>query len=558
MDKYKVKGLFKHTPAKIGLLAYAGMWLFTALGALVLPLDVNAYEPVMANLSPANNYLSFPKDINIQEIQMITSGTSFSMALQKDGSVISWGGKEFNQEEVAKTFQDKHIQQIAAGANHVIAVDENNEMYEVGNVPYAQNPLSNRVKESIQVEGVQKVFASDTYSGCLTNTGYLYYWGNTTALNLNEVPEEHQGLITNVVANPFHILYTLEDKTLHIVGRNDQLSEIPLAFKNHTLEVLDMQMNYSTILILDTNHQLHMWGDSIYDIPNTFRQPVQIVSGRRNFHILYEDESVIGIGNHSKNSTFVDQLYSSYEQTYALHEDSLESWGNAGFVLGSDEYGRDILTRLVHGGLISLVIGLPACVLSCVLSIFFGLASGYYGGKIDHIIMRLSECISSIPFLPLIVTLSVFLMKDTSAYVRIGIVMLLYGGVSWTALARLIRTKVLVEKQKDYILYEKVIGASHLRILLKHILPSTISILVADITLLYASTLLIEASLSFLGFGVPTPYPSWGNMLQGAQTMQVIQLYWWQWFFAMFCVILSILSIHIIGETIRKEVNPKE
>lgn len=551
-----MRKLLKNKTLALGLLLYIGVWLFTIVGTIYLPFNPNDHEPIMANLPPSKSYLNSPIDLEPKDIKMITNGTSFSLALLNNGSVVSWGDDEEIINEVENI--DKNIQQIAAGARHVVAIDKDNELIEFGEVTSYQKQLSSEQKKMMQEEGVQTLFASDTFSGCLTTNGYLYYWGNTASLAMNDITNTHQGHITKVVVNPFHLLYMLDDGTLHMVGREDELSEIPESINNGNIRIKDMYMNYTTVMILDDNNQIHMWGEEVYDLPKHNRVPIQIVSGRRNFHILYEDGTVDGLGENAKSDENVQMLYSNYFQTYAIHENSIQSWGNDGFLLGSDEYGRDILTRLVHGGLISLVIGLPACILSCFLSIFFGLLSGYCGGKIDHYIMRLSECISSIPFLPLIITLSAFLIKDTNAYLRLAIVMLLYGCLSWPSLARLIRSKVMVEKKKDYILYEESVGASNKRILWKHIFPSTFSILAADITMLYASTLLIEASLSFLGFGVPAMYPSWGNMLESARTIQVIQLYWWRWLFAAICIFISVLSVHLISEAIRKQINPKE
>lgn len=549
----KLHKLLKHTSAKIGLGLYVGIWLFTIIGSWLLPMDPYEHDSILADLPPASSYGTYPKDLDVTNITDITSSVSFSVALMKDGNVVTWG----EDEGISKTIEGMHVKAMAAGANHFVVVDRNDTIYEFEEVPASQTILNDRIRNFLKEDGVKEVYASDTYSACLSNGGYLFYWGATSALDLASIPDEHQGHIDKAVLNPNHVLYVLDDGTIHMLGRKDRLSKIPDGLTNGSVAIKDIAMSYDSVLVLDEHNKLHSWGETSYEFKE-LSTPISIFNSRHSFYVMNEDHSVIEYAKEETISYDVDAIYASDVQTYMIGNGELHATCFTGFPLGSDSYGRDILTRLVHGGLISLLIGLPACLLSLILSIFFGLISGYYGGKVDHIIMRLSECISSIPFLPIVITISAFLMDSMEGYSRIMIVMLLYGSVSWPSLARMIRTKVMVEKEKDYVLYEEMIGASPLRIMWKHIFPSTFSILAADITLLYASTLLMEASLSFLGFGVPPLNPSWGNMLQAAQTMQTISSCWWQWFFPALCVFLSILSIHLMAEALRKEIDVKE
>ncbi len=540
----------KHRPAKIGLGIYVLIWLFILIGSAVLPLRTYEHEPLLADLPPANSYLSIP-DVKAERVKKIVSGTTYGAVLLDDGTLQVWGDHPFSLPEI----EGMRLFDMASGAQHMVLVDQENQIYEIGKYPYAQTSLSALDKEFLRKDGILEVYASDTYSACLSNSGYLYFWGMTDALN--EIPEQHQGHIQKAAVHPYHIAYLLDDGTVHMNGRNDRLSHIPREFTDGTIRVLDLAISYESVFVVDEDHHVHTWGDVIYDVPDHLRVR-RIVSGRRNVHLLYEDGSVVGMGADSRSLSYGDALYSGYFQTYVLQDGDILAWGNSGFPIGSDAYGRDLLTRLAHGGFITLLLGLPACLISLLLAVFLGLLSGYRGGWIDRAVIRLSECISSIPFLPIVVTLSAFMMDNTVGYIRMIVVMVLYGCVSWPSLARLIRIQVMAEREADYVRYEEMIGASSFRIMIKHILPSTFPMIAADIASLYASSILMEASLSFLGFGVPLLYPSWGNMLQTAQSMHVIENCWWQWFFPALFVFLSVLAVHFFSEGIRREYHPKE
>lgn len=547
----RIRKTVRHMSLKIGLGIYVMIWLVLIIGSICLPLDTFDHETILADLPPSVSYLDIPKTMKPDHIQKIANGITFGVVLDTQGEITAWGDIPFDETDI----KDTSILHIAAGAKHIVFADINGNIEELGEVPSTYKKLTDEERNAIKQEGIREVYATDTYSACLTNQGTLYYWGMISALETNGIAKEHQGHIVDVVLHPYHILYLLDDGSIHLSGRDDILkSTMPEEVKTKT--ITKIAMNADSILIEDRDERLYSWGESINELPSGSGIK-DIVSTRHDFYILYDDGTLLDVhANKIRND--IHNVYANYYQTYAVGEHDIYAFGKKGFLLGSDAYGRDILTRLLHGGFATMLIGLPACLISLILAVIFGLCSGYYGGKWDHICLGISDCIASIPFLPIVITLSAFLMDNVEGYSRILIIMLLYGCVSWTSLARLIRSKVLSEKEKDYILYEQAIGASDARILIRHIFPSTFSIIAADITSLYASAMLMEASLSFLGFGIPSILPSWGNMLQAAQSMHAIEELWWQWFFPAVSIFLTILSVHLITEAIRKDVNPKE
>ena len=208
--------------------------------------------------------------------------------------------------------------------------------------------------------------------------------------------------------------------------------------------------------------------------------------------------------------------------------------------------------------LVSVPIGAVAVIVSTIIAILIGCISGYFGGRVDMLLMRITEICSAIPFLPFAMMLSFVIrtmpIEETE---RIFIIMIMLGLLSWTGLARMIRAQVLSEREKEFVTAAKSMGIKETAIAFKHILPNVISIILVNVTLDFAGCLLTESSLSYLGFGVQQPQPTWGNMLDGANNSIIIQNYWWQWVFPAIFLSIATISINIIGDTLRDVMDPK-
>jgi peptide/nickel transport system permease protein len=195
--------------------------------------------------------------------------------------------------------------------------------------------------------------------------------------------------------------------------------------------------------------------------------------------------------------------------------------------------------------------------ISTFIGLLIGMISGFYGGWIDNILMRFAEVISSFPFLPLAITLSGFLQGMLTQSQKLLLIMMILGFISWPGLARLIRGQILAEREKDFVLAARALGIRSAKIITRHILPNIINVVIVSMTLSYAGSLLTEAGLSFLGFGVVPPSPSWGNMLTGSQDSSVISLYWWRWTLPALAVLMAALSVNIVGDGLRDAMDPK-
>ncbi|WP_062352052.1 oligopeptide ABC transporter permease [Bacillus kwashiorkori] len=222
--------------------------------------------------------------------------------------------------------------------------------------------------------------------------------------------------------------------------------------------------------------------------------------------------------------------------------------------LGTDKSGRDIFTRLLFGGRVSLLIGLSCTFFVIVLGTIVGSVAGYFGGIIDNLLMRFTDLVLTFPFMVFVIVLNAILDgKVNGVWVLIGTISIL----SWGGVARIVRSKILAEKENEYVLAAVSIGCRPSKVIVKHILPNVLSTIIVQATILFASMIVAESGLSYLGFGVPVETPSWGNMLSYANEPDVLSGKPWIWIPPALAITLTILSINFIGEGIKDALNPK-
>lgn len=210
-----------------------------------------------------------------------------------------------------------------------------------------------------------------------------------------------------------------------------------------------------------------------------------------------------------------------------LHLFGVESDDAPVFIFGSDAYGRDLFSRMLYGGQISLLAGLLATALALSCGLLIGSLAGFFGGWTDDLLMRVSELFLALPWLYLLFAIRAFLPLAISPLRAFFLVVVLIGTVGWARPARLIRGVVLSAKERDYIRAARGFGASNIYLLRRHILPQTWSVVLTQAAILVPQYVLAEVTLSFLGLGVPEPAPSWGNILSSLQQYSVLTSYWW-------------------------------
>ena len=237
-----------------------------------------------------------------------------------------------------------------------------------------------------------------------------------------------------------------------------------------------------------------------------------------------------------------DPLYIDMAQKFAKP-------GEAGFVLGADELGRDVFSRLLHAGRVSLADGLMTAVVTVLVGSVLGALAGYYGGTIDAVIMRLVDILLSMPTIFLLLALAAFL-KPTLLTIT-----LIIGLNSWMSVARMVRGQLLSLKQQEFILAARAMGASDRRLIFRQLLPNALAPVLVAATLNVATAILLESSLSYLGYGIQPPTASWGNMLNNAQTYVFYAP--WVAVYPGIMITATVLSFNFAGDGLRDALDPR-
>jgi peptide/nickel transport system permease protein len=224
--------------------------------------------------------------------------------------------------------------------------------------------------------------------------------------------------------------------------------------------------------------------------------------------------------------------------------------GSDKFLLGTDHLGRDVLSRLIFGARVSLVVGFTAVIFAGVIGTLLGIISGYLGGWVDQVIMRITDAWLAIPGL----TWAIFLAAIVGPS-AMNIVIIL-GAVYWTRYARVVRGEVLSLRERDFVRLAVVAGCSKWSIMKKHILPNVVNSAIVLATLMLGVVVVVEASLSFLGVGVPPPQPAWGLMLADGKK-GLMAGYWWLTVFPGTCIALLVLSANMLGDSLRVKLDPQ-
>lgn len=226
--------------------------------------------------------------------------------------------------------------------------------------------------------------------------------------------------------------------------------------------------------------------------------------------------------------------------------------------MGTDELGRDMWARVIYGGRVSLTVGLLAMGIAVALGAAIGLAAGFYGGWVDNALMRLTDVFLSLPRLLVLILLTTYLRAADIPGLQpgtFGPIAFVIGLLSWMSVARLVRASTLELKERDFIAATRALGGSDWRIMLVHILPNVASPIIVAATLGLAGAIISESGLSYLGFGVQPPTPTWGNMLRNAQSQMLIAP--WTAIFPGLMIFLVVIAINYLGDGLRDALDPR-
>ncbi len=595
-----VKAFFRRKLAVGALIVLIAMFLFVFIGPLFFPMDLTYTDPLQANMAPNYTLMKVPAGLK-DNIKSINGFADFTVGVSNDNTFYIWGntknqltGVDFTK--LPDEIQPGKVAHAAAGSDHVIAITTDGKVVGWGNSSNGQyGPLKagdeqfytqmpdELLNGTIDPNEVEQLVCGYQCTALVMKDGTGYMWGNNNAMI--SLPEFARGDKYNVdlekvAFSNYYALYLMEDGSVtggqslsfHMQSAVSSTGETIKNLKNYIADkkVVDIAAtNNCYAMVLDDGSVL-VFGAASYgerDLPADMKgkKIVSVSAGTRHFVAVGEDGQVYSWGHNDGGQCDLagettKTVFTGAKQTYLVNEDHelTDSAGFRGYLMGTDNMGRDTLTRIVHGGKMTMTIGAVAVIVSTVIAIIVGCVSGYFGGWVDMLLMRITEICSSIPFLPFAMMLSYIIRTmDIPETTRIFIIMVMLGLLSWTGLARMIRAQVLAEREKEFVTAAQAMGVRERAIAFKHILPNVISVILVSVTLDFAGCMLTESSLSYLGFGVQQPQPTWGNMLNGANNSLVIQNYWWQWVFPSIFLSVATISINIIGDTLRDVLDPK-
>ena len=571
-----VKNFFRNPLGVIGLIMFIGIILIVFVGSAILPFNQYYSQGNLTNVAPGGAYMNYPSEMEKEGTEKISIGNTFAAGLTKEGNVYVWGADNEDNilsipEKAKEALENKEIVDIAAGDRHIIFATEDNEIYGWGNNSFDQTKMPPMAESQIKNEGIEKLGAGVQYSVVVTKEKNLVVWGSTLASRLNLIPSSVQGQVEDFDTSAINMIVAKTDGTVQLLGvmGAENQTTMPEELADGSKFVSKVALSSDSAAAVTDDGELYVWGPSRSgltgdNVPKFDAKIVDVEGGDTTFTALDENGKIYtwGKDNYGELNTpdgeGYEQIYASYFNNYAVKEDSnIDTWGLNGFRFGSDDQGRDIFTRLIHGGRMTMIISLISTVIQVVLGVLIGMIAGFAGGRVDNVLMRVTEIISSFPFYPMLISLSALLPPGASQTQRITMVMVLLGLLGWTGLARLVRGQILAERERDYITAARALGVKNWSIMIKHILPNILSIVIVNATLGYAGNLLSESGLSFLGFGVQEPTPSWGNMMSAAQSSEVLNTYWWRWVFPALAVFLVSFSVNLIGDAIRDAIDPR-
>ena len=551
--------------AMAGIFCFVIIFLCCVILPFFYPIDLYYQDVTQANVAPGFGMLKVPSAMqgNAQDISV---GSTFSVGLDKDGNVYEWGTLPNDRlRDIPSQEETGKLVMVSAGLDHVVAANEDGEVFTWGNnrmgleqIPMELRSGGNKIK---QLEAGYQV------SLALTEDGEMYNWGSAYLLNIS-YPEGVQGNIEKFAQSTNIVMALTKDGEIYplTTSTGSAYVNVPEDIQG---DVVDFDLSDESGAAVTSDGRVHTWGNNVHNtltVPEEIQGHVVSVSGGRyHFTAILDDGSVASWGDNTHGQasapalgTAAAEVDAGYYANYCIDEDgNVTSWGLDGYLMGTDDLGRDLFRRLLAGGRMTMTVGAISVVISTIIGILVGGISGYKGGKVDNLLMRLTEIVSSIPFLPFCIILSSILGNSISETERIILIMVILGVLSWPGIARLVRGSVLAEREQEFVTAAKSLGVKEFGIIFRHIVPNIITVIIVNATLDFATCMLTESSLSFIGFGVAEPNATWGNMLNGAQNGQVIANYWWRWVFPSVVLGLCTISINCIGDGLRDDIDPK-
>ncbi len=586
------QAFFRKKTALVALATLVFLFAFVFIAPAFVSLDINYTDPLQQNVAPGYGLRTLPKALKGQ-IQGVNGFSDFTVGIGKDGRLFVWGNtkdrlKKIDVKTVPDTVEKQGVRLASAGKDHIMALTSSGELVGWGDDSCGQYgakptlnalPMPESLLSPVDADTVEALVSGYQVSAMVFKDGRGYAWGNTNAVkNLSQFAVFDNARAVAFTNSALVLLKTDGTVTTgnegvffsavsSVNGRQNSFDAY-LVGRN----VVKLATNNKCVALLTDDGELIVSGafengEDILPALSDGEYFTDVVGGTRHFVALTNLGKVYAWGHDGYGQCDVQgitatdgRIFAGALQSYVVSKEGelVESAGLKGYLMGTDGRGRDVFARIVHGGKMTMTIGAVAVLVSSAIAIIVGCVSGYFGGWVDTLLMRITEIFASIPFLPFAMLLSQIIKNyNVSETARIFIIMLILGALSWTGLARMIRGQVLAEREKEFVLSARAMGVKEGTIAFRHVLPNVVSVILVSMTLDFAGCLLTESSLSYLGFGVQQPRPTWGNMLSGANNSAVIQNYWWQWLFPSLFLSVAVICINVLGDALRDALDPK-
>ncbi len=562
-------------------------------------------ETTQKDLPPTLDLMSVPGDLQNEGIKSIDSYSSFTVGLSNAGKVYVWGvGKVgatgVDVKQIPEEVRNAKIAFVAAGQDHVIAIGEDGAYYGWGYNRFGQYKVTQDVEDGdslfpvpdvvangeLDVNEIKKVTCGYQASAILMKDGTLYIWGNgkaysnlinfTTAANskgIRDVDFTLNYVVAIRESNPKTIFNGARGKGFNAGKIRSEINGTSYDIGDYLgdREIIEIRCTTDNVCLLLSDGSIALSGD----FPSDFVQVPTMAEGEYFTDIEGGCYHYTGLTNFGHVYSFGGDHYRQAEaptvdggakvftgafQNYVVNGDGklLKTWGLGSYLFGTDDQGANIFERVIAGGRVTMTVGAVAVIIEIIIGVSIGLAAGFSGGWVDIFLMRVAEVFSSIPLYPFLLILSSLLSQvNLTPDERLYMIMVILGVLGWPGFAYVTRAQVLVARESEYVTAAQAMGVKPRRIAFKHILPNIFSVILVNMTLSFAASMQTETSLSFLGFGVNYPQPSWGNMLSRASNATAAINFWWQWVFTSAILILTTVCINTIGDTLRDVMDPK-
>ncbi len=557
-----------------GLIVFLLIFAFVMVGKAFFPLDLGYQDNTQTNVPPGMDLMEVPAGL-AGNVQDIAPGTTYAVGCDTDGKVYIWGHTRITDAidlaNIPEEVTQAKIVSLAAGYDHVVAMDDQGKLYVWGNTRLNQAKFPDEMTMAFQFGKdlkLKQIDASAQFSAAVAENGTLYLWGNGNLADI-KLKSDYKGKIEKVALTTNAYISLLKDGSVAYTGfQNGAISNVPAGLESG---VVDIAATSNAVAAIKEDGSIVVWGiceKGENKVPElNGRKPVELYGGRYHFTALMDDGEVISWGDNTHGqsevpaefaSTDIETVFAGFYQNYAVTTSGdIKTWGLEGYYMGTDNLGRDILTRLVNGGQVTMTVGAVAVIISLVIGVILGGVAGYFGGWIDMVIMRIAEVIGGLPFIPFAMILSAVIGSRLDSNQKMYLIMVVLGVLSWPGTCRLIRAQILSQREQEYVTAAKAIGVKEGSIVFRHILPNVLSMILVTATLDFATCMLTESTLSYLGFGISPPTPTWGNMLTGANNSIVIQQYWWRWAFPASVFGICTICINLVGDALRDAFDPK-